>query len=198
MYNPEKHHRRSVRLKNHSYNDGFYFVTICCENRSCIFGKIKDGIMTPNDYGKIAQKEWSRTAEIRSNNVKLHGFIAMPNHIHGILEINNTTTVTIVGARRALPSHDRPPNHDYSLPSNKDLQSAKRFQNQGRNTLSSIVGSYKSAVSKQIHEIGFIGSVWQRNYHESVICDMQSYQNKSQYIINNPANWQKDEFYSNA
>jgi REP element-mobilizing transposase RayT len=170
MYNPEKHHRRSVRLKNHSYNEGFYFVTICCENRSCIFGKIKDGVMTPNDYGKIAQNEWAKTVEIR-NNVKLHGFVAMPNHIHGILEINNA---------------------------NHDSKSTERFQNQGKNTLSSIVGSYKSAVSKQIHESGFIGSVWQRNYHESVIYDAQSYQNRSQYIINNPAKWEEDEFYSDT
>jgi len=213
MYNPEKHHRRTVRLKNHNYNDGFYFVTVCCENRACIFGKIKNGIMTLNDYGKIAQDEWSKTADLR-NNVKLHKFIIMPNHIHAIIEITKTistaipisipipTTVTVgVGARRALPL---PRNYISKLPQNCISQSHKndvsqtpinRFQNQGKNTLSSIIGAYKSAVSKQMHKIGFIGNVWQRNYHEHIIRDTKSYQNISKYIFNNPTNWQKDNFF---
>jgi len=167
MYNPEKHHRRSIRLKNYDYNDGFYFVTICCANRANIFGKIKNGIMIPNEYGKIAKNEWLKTTDIR-NNVKLHEFIAMPNHIHGILEIREDKHV--------------PASH-------------RQFQNQGKNTLSSIIGSYKSAVSKKIHEIGFIGSIWQRNYYERIIRDEHSYQSISKYIINNPKNWQNDELY---
>ena len=201
MYNPEKHHRRSIRLKKHDYNNGFYFVTVCCEKRACIFGKIKDGIMLPNDYGKIALKEWLKTAIVRSN-VKLHKFIVMPNHIHGILEINNTTAITAtatVGARRALPCLCNLPNlHNSPNPSNpRDLPLAKRFQHQGKSTLPSIIGAYKSAVSKQIHETGFIGSIWQRNYFERIIRNEHSYQNMSQYIADNPVNWHNDEFYMN-
>jgi len=169
MYDPEKHHRNSIRLKNYDYNDGFYYVTICCRNRAHIFGKVKDGIMLPNVYGKIAQSEWFRTAEIRDN-VKLHEFVVMPNHIHGILKINFI--------------------HDLSLP--------RQFQNQGKKTLSSIVGAYKSAVSKQIHNLRFIGQIWQRGYYEHIVRDEQAYQNISQYIINNPSNWHKDDFYINA
>jgi len=189
MYNPKKHHRHSIRLKNYDYNDGFYFVTICCQNRACIFGEIKNGIMMPNEYGKIAINEWLKTESIRSN-VKLYEFVVMPNHIHGILEINHIPDTTItaieeitatVGARRALPS---------TLP-----YQPNRFQNQGKNTLSSIIGSYKSAVSKQIHETGFIGSIWQRNYYEQIIRNEHSYQNVSQYITNNPMNWQNDKLY---
>ena len=191
MYNPEKHHRRSIRLKTHDYYNGFYFVTVCCEKRTCIFGKIKNGIMLPNDYGKIAQKEWLKTAIVRSN-VKLHGFIVMPNHIHGILEINNTANS--VGARRALPLCRAAP-VCRAAPFLCDSPSADRFQNQGKNTLPSIIGAYKSAVSKQIHKTGFIGSIWQRNYFERVIRNERSYQNMSQYIADNPVNWHNDEFY---
>jgi REP element-mobilizing transposase RayT len=187
MYNPEKHHRHSVRLKNYCYSDGFYFVTACCENRICVFGKIEDGTMTRNELGEIAQNEWLRTAEIRSN-VKMHEFVVMPNHVHGILEINNA--VPTVGARRALPSNN-------DLPCNKDSQLPLRFQNQGKNTLSSIIGAYKSAVSKRIHETGFMGKIWQRNYYEHVIRDTQSYWKISQYVLNNPANWQDDDFFIN-
>jgi REP element-mobilizing transposase RayT len=133
--------------------------------------------MQLNDYGEIAQKEWQRTTEIRKN-VKLHEFIVMPNHIHGILEI---VPAQPVGARRALPRIN-------------DLHSS-RFQNQGRGTLSSIIGAYKSSVSKQIHETGFIGKIWQRNFYEQVIRDEQSYQNISEYIMNNPMNWQNDELF---
>ena len=102
MYNPKKHHRHSIRLKNYDYNDGFYFVTICCQNRACIFGEIKNGIMMPNEYGKIAINEWLKTESIRSN-VKLYEFVVMPNHIHGILEINHipNTTITVIEETKA-------------------------------------------------------------------------------------------------
>ena len=52
-YNPNIHHRRSIRLKEYDYSqNGAYFVTICVQNRECLFGEIVDGEMVLNDAGK--------------------------------------------------------------------------------------------------------------------------------------------------
>ncbi|HET8886372.1 MAG TPA: hypothetical protein VFM70_08505 [Salinimicrobium sp.] len=86
-YNPNIHHRRSIRLKGYDYSQaGLYFITFCCQDRAHLFGKIINGKMELNEYGKIAYQEWLATEKIRDNCIS-HEFIVMPNHIHGILEI---------------------------------------------------------------------------------------------------------------
>jgi putative transposase len=56
-FDPQKHHRRSIRLPGYDYSqEGAYYVTIVAQRRECFFGKITDGEMHPNDYGEIAQK----------------------------------------------------------------------------------------------------------------------------------------------
>ena len=86
-YNPNLHHRHSVRLKNYDYaQEGFYFITICVNKHQCVFGNIANGKMCLNKIGEIVRNEWLMTAELR-HNVQLHNFVVMPNHFHGILEI---------------------------------------------------------------------------------------------------------------
>jgi putative transposase len=86
-YNPQIHHRKSIRLKGYDYAQaGLYFITICCENRICRFGEIKNGEMILNDYGRIAFDEWVKTPQLRPQ-IELDAFIVMLNHIHGILKI---------------------------------------------------------------------------------------------------------------
>ena len=88
-YNPDFHHRRSIRLKGYDYSlEGLYFITICCQNRICRFGTIENGKMILNEYGIIAHNEWVNTPKIRPN-VELGEFIIMPNHIHGIIAITD-------------------------------------------------------------------------------------------------------------
>ncbi len=90
-YNSEKHHRRSIRLKGYDYSQsGLYFITICVQNRHCLFGEIENDEMILNEYGKIAATEWINTESIRDN-IRLHEYIIMPNHIHGIIEIVRRT-----------------------------------------------------------------------------------------------------------
>ena len=87
IYNPNIHHRRSIRLKGYDYSQaGLYFITICCQNRAFLFGEITNGKMVLNNAGKIANDEWLNTPKIRPN-VELGEFIIMPNHIHGIIRI---------------------------------------------------------------------------------------------------------------
>ena len=84
-YNPDIHHRRSIRLRGYDYSRaGAYFVTICTQNRECLFGEIKNGEMVLNGAGRMVQIVWD---EMRGNypGVETDDFIVMPNHIHGII-----------------------------------------------------------------------------------------------------------------
>ena len=92
FYNPEIHHRISIRLKGYDYaQEGLYFITICCQNRIHRFGEVilnANGIAETqlNTCGQIAFDEWYNTAKIRPN-IELGAFVVMPNHIHGIVHI---------------------------------------------------------------------------------------------------------------
>ena len=86
-YNPDIHHRRSIRLRGFDYSQaGLYFVTICCDERKHRFGSIEDGEMIMNEYGIIAYNEWWGLTE-RFDQVDMDIFQIMPNHIHGIIAI---------------------------------------------------------------------------------------------------------------
>jgi REP element-mobilizing transposase RayT len=99
-FNPDIHHRRSIRLKGYDYSqEGLYFVTICTQNRECLFGEITNGEMQLNPMGEIAQAEWIKTGQMRPN-IQLHESIIMPNHIHGIIQITHPDPV---GARCTRP-----------------------------------------------------------------------------------------------
>ena len=184
QYNPNIHHRRSIRFFDYDYSqDGLYFITICVQNKECLFGEIVGEEMILNEMGQIANDEWLKTGELRKN-VQLHDFVLMPNHFHAIVEITNNA----VGARRALPHDQNDVTPSVGARRALPLQAKQsRFQNQGKNTLSSIVGSYKSAVSRQL---GF--PVWQRNYYEHIIRDCNDYARIADYINNNPARWDTD------
>ena len=89
-YNPEIHHRRSIRLKGYDYGQaGLYFITICTWQRGHTLGAIEDGEMQLSQFGEIARDEWFRTAQLRPN-ITLAEFVVMPNHLHGIISIDDS------------------------------------------------------------------------------------------------------------
>ena len=86
-YDPEKHHRRSIRLKGYDYaQEGVYFVTVCTQDRACLFGAVADGEMQLNNSGQIAKTAWD-DLPARFPSVRLDAFIVMPNHVHGIIMV---------------------------------------------------------------------------------------------------------------
>ena len=86
-YNPEIHRRRSVRLKGYDYSQsGFYFITLCTTYREQLFGKIENDKMIQNDAGNYTIKCWNNIPD-HFLHAKLHEFIIMPNHVHGIIEL---------------------------------------------------------------------------------------------------------------
>ncbi len=105
-YTSDIHHRRSIRLKGYDYSQtGAYFVTICAWNRECLFGDIVDQQMGLNEYGRIIAGKWTSTLEIRKE-IELDEFCVMPNHIHGIVTIQDIG-IHAVGANGRSPGHCR-------------------------------------------------------------------------------------------
>jgi hypothetical protein len=86
-FNPNIHNRQSIRLKGYDYSQpGWYFITICVQNRWCLFGNVIDGEMVLNDAGIMVENEWLKLP-LRFSNIKLHEYVVMPNHFHSIIEI---------------------------------------------------------------------------------------------------------------
>jgi REP element-mobilizing transposase RayT len=87
-FNPDIHHRRSIRLKDYDYTQaGVYFVTICAWRQECIFGEVVAGEIRLSIKGKIASEQWMRL-EKRFPGIDCSAFVIMPNHIHGIVTMN--------------------------------------------------------------------------------------------------------------
>lgn len=176
-YNPEHHHRRSIRIQGYDYSKtGIYFVTICTHQRQCLFGEIRNEKMILNQIGKIVTQEWLKSAEIRQE-IVLDEWIIMPNHLHGIVGIDKKDDNDFKGDN----------NKGASLaPLQKDKQKPK--------SLSSFVGGFKSSVTKIIKPICDHPNpvIWQRNYYENIVRDENQLNQIRQYIINNPQKWDED------
>jgi hypothetical protein len=79
--------RKPRRFPGYDYGyPGAYFVTICTQNRKCLFGRIADGAMQLNDLGSVVDACW-RSLPQHYSHVDLDSFVVMPNHIHGIISI---------------------------------------------------------------------------------------------------------------
>jgi putative transposase len=217
-FNPEIHHRRSIRLQGYDYSkQGYYFITLCCAFRECLFGEIEENKMILNDFGRIACKEWIKSANIRSE-IELDEFIVMPNHFHAIVIIHDDsgrgdrpvgpTENPIVqdgrGDRPVAPTNSEYPVAPIGIidpvaPTNSENPVAcARPSGPKPKSIGSLMAGYKSSVSKKINQLrGKPGEkVWQRDYFEHIIRDERSLIKIRKYIIDNPGNWSKDEFYS--
>ena len=171
-YDPQKHHRRSIRLKGYDYSQsGWYFATICTQKREMLFGDVIDGKMILNDAGQVADKYWREIPE-HYPNTNLDEYVIMPNHIHGIIVIDNTQNV---GAKNISP-----------------LRSQFRSPSQ---TIGSIIRSFEIAVTKWFRKNTKIYMVWQRNYYEHIIRNENELNRIRKYIIENPLKWQDDKYF---
>jgi putative transposase len=195
-YNPAIHHRRSIRLKGYDYaQPGLYFITLNCQNRKPLFGKIRNGEMTLSIYGQIVHDEWLQTPLIRPE-TSLEAFVVMPDHFHAIIRINEA----------ARPKREGPAT--FTSPSR---------------TIGAIIRGFKGATTKKIKErwlahmraraasqepgptdsaradsdpprrgepgpaIDIDQKIWQRDYYEIIIRDGRALRNITRYIINNPS-----------
>nr|WP_202803621.1 transposase [Spirulina subsalsa] len=185
-YNPETHHRRSIRLPCYDYSQpGAYFITLCTHQKQCWFGQIDDGKMYINQLGKIVQNEWLKSAQMRPN-LSLDEWIVMPNHLHGIVWLSE-----LEKKRTNNSSYGNLGKADYA-----DLspESQKKAFRKKANSLGSFIGGFKASVTKQINQFRENTSIpiWQRNYYESIIQDETALNSIREYIQNNPQRWEED------
>jgi REP element-mobilizing transposase RayT len=86
-YNPNRHHRRSIRLRGYDYTrPGHYFITICAQGRQRLFGAVVDSALRPNDAGRLVERWWNELGN-KFPTVATDAFVVMPDHIHGIVVI---------------------------------------------------------------------------------------------------------------
>ena len=155
-----KKNRKPNRLKGYDYSkNGYYFVTICTKNRICFFGEIVDEKMILNEYRKCVYDFWKQIPKFYKN-VFLDEFIIMPNHIHGVVVIDNVGT------------------EHCSVPTETVME---------KTNLSQIIKSFKEICIKPIcKKYNNFDFAWQRSFYDHIIKDEQSLLNIQNYIINNP------------
>jgi REP element-mobilizing transposase RayT len=214
-----KYRIKSTRLETWDYRwNAAYFITICTAHRNHYFGEIKNRKMEFSPTGVIAESLWHEIPH-HASNVELGNFIVMPNHIHGILILNNPE---IPGEKNISEGNDEKgeendstgnEDKNYSPGNNfkedsvqtlhatsqpyppKNLQMAKISPKS--NSISTIIRSYKSATTKHAHRLGYEFE-WQTRFHDIIIRNDTAFKNISNYIKNNPENWKEDKFRRNS
>jgi putative transposase len=193
-----KFHRRSIRLDGYDYSQcGAYFVTVCSHQRECLFADFVDGEIRLNDLGRIVDDEWQRSCAIRKE-VELDVWCVMPNHIHGIVLINN---IPSVGAYGNTPTYHTP-NRSNSAPITDSSVRAYGHTSlrSPSKTIGAMIRGFKSAVTTRINEARrtFGAKIWRRNYYEHIIRNDDELNRIREYIEANPLHWEIDRENPNA
>jgi putative transposase len=219
MADPRAHQRRSIRLKGYDYaQPGAYFVTICTANRQPILGEIVNGAMRLSAAGNNVEQEWRRLVR-HFPNIRLDAYVIMPNHLHGIIVINESVGATLadqheaiidrdgspgqVGATRTMqdmtPDHDAPGQlNDTSDWGGSPVQEG-RPKGPGAGSLGAMIGQFKSRVTRRIWSLAAYDHIpiWHRNYYEHIIRNEIEWGRICEYIHNNPACWAEDLHHPN-
>ncbi len=175
-FSPNIHNRHSIRLRGYDYTcDGAYFITICTQDRSCLFGGITNNEMNLNEIGKIVYETW-RWLSVQYDYVALDEMIVMPDHLHGIIIIAD--------------QHGR---GDSSLDGGSRGDS-RITPTKKRKTIGRLIGAFKTVSTKKINElVNTPGSrMWQRDYYEHIIRNNEELNRIREYISNNVIMW-KDQ-----
>ena len=187
-YDPNIHHRRSIRLKGYDYaSAGLYFVTICVQNREMMFGEINNGNMILNDAGRMVER-WYYETENKFSDIVCLEMVVMPNHFHCIWQNTSSAAVAVpVGADlcvRPLIDDEHTLGEHVGSPLARVVQWFKTMS----------TNEYIRGV-KQLGWPPFDRRLWQRNYYEHIIRNQLAYNNIANYINNNPVRWDEDKFH---
>ncbi len=203
QYNPDQHHRRSIRLQGYDYaSAGSYFITICAHQRQCLFGEITDRQMMLNELGQCVRSVWMNLPQ-HFRSLELDKFIVMPNHIHGILSLCTTDGRGEAFASRSGNHNVNP--HANASPLREDRASLRQNKTHPPEngtqpqSIAAIIQNFKSVSTRKINRMNQSSgrTIWQRNYYEHIIRDDRALQTIRQYIQNNPFSWQEDQLHPN-
>ncbi len=192
MFNPDIHHRQSIRLRGFDYSaDGAYFVTLCTQGRECLLGEITNGEMVLNAAGRMVREWWQKLPE-RFPHVLLDAYAIMPNHFHGI--------IVIVGAAPCGRPPLAPFESVYEIADTEQPNSKPGRPHGVAPTLGRVVGWFKTMTTNayiqgvnQSNWPPFPGRLWQRDYFERIIRDEKEMSAVSEYIVFNPMRWADDK-----
>lgn len=208
-YNPDIHRRQSIRLSGYDYaSGGAYFVTVCSQSRECLFGDVVNGVMELNDAGLMVQTVWDELPDWFSC-VRIDHLVIMPNHIHGIIMLNEIAKCRGKSCIRPVKSGIRPAMNNRPRPDGRPITKGKpRIHGDHKdrpygtlaNTLGRVIQAYKSITTHRYirgvnenHWPSFNKRLWQRNYYEHVIRNENDLMKIREYIDDNPAQWEIDE-----
>jgi REP element-mobilizing transposase RayT len=190
-YDPAKHHRRSIRLKDYDYTQaGAYFITLCVENRACVLGDVVDGEMQLSTTGAIVAEAWAWLAH-QYPYVAIDEYVIMLNHFHGIIVIDAPTMGAVREPPTITPTSPptmgavrEPPNGPSAIPPTPTP----------RKPLGRLIGAFKTVSTKRINELNATPGIafWQRNYYEHIIRHEDALNRIRRYIMHNPMKWAID------
>lgn len=190
-FNPDIHHRRSIRLRGYDYSQaGMYFVTVCTQERLCLFGDVAEGEMRLNDAGLMIER-WYFDLKNKFPDIQCGEFVCMPNHVHAIV----TNVRADVGADPCV----RP---DLPAQTGDAGQTHGSAPTGAGTSLSRVVQWFKTMSTNEyirgVEQNGwqpFPAKLWQRNYYEHIIRDEDSYLKIAEYIQTNPQRWEEDTYH---
>jgi putative transposase len=178
------HNRRSLRLRRYDYAQaGAYFVTICTQDRACLFGDAVGEDMVLNNAGRMVRSVWEGLPD-RFSGMELDAFVVMPNHVHAIITIPGR------GESRIRPGdcHQQESGDHKDRPYGTMAGSLGRMMQAFKSTATH---EYVTGVRQHLWP-PFCARLWQRNYYEHVIQNERELDKIREYIATNPLKWALD------
>lgn len=161
----------SARLKDWDYSTPWwYYVTVNTKDHICWFGEVTKNKMILNELGKVAENYWKEIPK-HCPSVELDYYIVMPNHLHGIIILNNVETCHGM----SLQSHER------------------KFSQPIKNSLSMVINQFKGAVKRWCNKNDYSAFAWQPRFYDRIICNEQELFNIRKYIEQNPLKWELEK-----
>lgn len=205
VFDPEIHHRHSVRVRGYDYSQpGAYFVTICELRKQCIFGQVRGAEVELNRLGEMVRACWLWLGK-HYEYVFPDEWIVMPNHLHGIVVIqeldekgegrhvlrypgDSATNGVSAGGSRTAPTN---------VATVGSHGGGSRSAPTRRKPLGSLIGAFKTVSTKRVNELRGTPSavLWQRSYYEHIVRNEVELGQIRQYIRTNPLMWHSDPEY---
>lgn len=155
---------------------GAYFITICTNQRELFFGSVLNQSMALNEIGLIVDDIWQKISE-KFDFVTLDNYVIMPNHIHGIIVLDNRAVkispkVSIGGGVTDV--------HNSML----------------KNDVGRVIYWFKGRATYEVNRLfPEINFGWQSRFHDRIIRNDEELLQKQIYIQNNPIKWREDDYF---
>lgn len=196
-----KYRIESNRYQYWDYSSaGYYFITICIENRLPILGEIINGIMHLSELGEIVKKEFLKIEKYNPR-IILDEWIVMPDHIHCIIELkgyNFNNGIALVEQTNSEKIHEFSLNPTLKLNKRKPVSDDEimEYRKLRRKMLiPKILGKFKMQTSKQINIARGTPGIknWQSDYYDYIIWNDEDRLRIKNYIERNPEKWYEEK-----